>query len=64
LYELYAVANHHGDVFGGHLMATCKSPLDNKWRHFDDSRVTEVEEDDENVQSKNAIVLCYRRKTK
>ena len=44
LYDLYAVVNHHGLIWGGHYTAECLSPADAKWRLFNDSRVTDSSE--------------------
>jgi len=39
-YEVVAVANHMGPFGSGHYTATCR--VGTSWRHFNDSRVTEL----------------------
>lgn len=39
LYDLFAVDEHMGGLGGGHYRAYAKNAEDNKWYHFDDSRV-------------------------
>ena len=42
-YSLYGVITHIGpSSMGGHFIAFCKSPIDNKWYRFNDSIVTPV----------------------
>lgn len=41
-YELYAVVDHVGDLRGGHYTATIRPQDDEKWYHFDDTRVSLV----------------------
>uniref|UniRef100_A0AAQ4QS78 USP domain-containing protein n=1 Tax=Gasterosteus aculeatus aculeatus TaxID=481459 RepID=A0AAQ4QS78_GASAC len=43
-YELYAVVDHVGDLRGGHYTATIRPQDDEKWYHFDDTRVSLDEE--------------------
>eukprot|EP01127_Copromyxa_protea_P021549 TRINITY_DN7446_c0_g1_i1.p1 TRINITY_DN7446_c0_g1~~TRINITY_DN7446_c0_g1_i1.p1 ORF type:complete len:619 (-),score=120.15 TRINITY_DN7446_c0_g1_i1:93-1724(-) len=62
LYDLYAVSRHLGySAQSGHYTAYCKNSLDNKWYHFDDERVSVVEED--KVVTKDAYLLFYKRKS-
>lgn len=44
VYDLYAVANHHKRVIGGHYTAYCKNVDNQKWYLFDDNKVKQVEE--------------------
>lgn len=42
-YHLQAIVSHLGYTMdSGHYVADVRSPLDGKWREFDDSLVTEV----------------------
>ncbi|KAJ9565237.1 hypothetical protein OSB04_001203 [Centaurea solstitialis] len=59
VYELYASANHYGNMGSGHYTAHIKLINENKWYNFDDSHVSTVSEDD--VKSNAAYVLFYRR---
>ena len=60
LYDLYAVSNHMGNLNGGHYTAFCKNAIQDRWVHFDDSRVGSISA--ENVCSKAAYLLFYRRR--
>ncbi|KAG8990581.1 CSN-associated deubiquitinating enzyme Ubp12, partial [Tulasnella sp. 427] len=61
LYDLFAVDEHMGGLGGGHYRAYAKNTDDNKWYHFDDSRV------DSTTASASvtsyAYLLFYRRRT-
>jgi len=59
-YDLIAVSNHMGGLGGGHYTAHAKNINDRKWHTFDDSWVSDVNE--ENVISKAAYVLIYQQK--
>lgn len=61
LYDLFAVDEHMGGLGGGHYRAYAKNAEDNKWYHFDDSRV-DVTTPDASVTS-YAYLLFYRRRT-
>ena len=61
IYDLYAVAHHHGMIWGGHYTSHAKSPTDGKWRKFDDSIVS-MATAERAGSSKDAYVLFYRRR--
>lgn len=44
-YDLYAVADHYGDIHGGHYVAKVLDPIDGKWYMYNDSEVTQINED-------------------
>ncbi len=45
-YELIGVVSHFGESgMGGHFIAFCKHSIDNKWRCYNDSIVTESQDD-------------------
>ncbi|XP_015784406.1 ubiquitin carboxyl-terminal hydrolase 19 [Tetranychus urticae] len=61
IYDLYAVINHHGGMFGGHYTAYARTRFKNReygWRCFDDSRVRDMHP--EEVTTDNAYILFYR----
>jgi ubiquitin carboxyl-terminal hydrolase 4/11/15 len=60
LYDLYAITNHYGNMGGGHYTAYCKNYKNNKWYDFDDSSVTEINEED--LVTNAAYVLFYKRR--
>jgi ubiquitin C-terminal hydrolase len=59
-YELYGVCNHSGGVLGGHYTAYIKN-ANNKWYHFNDATVSEVEHV-EHIISPKAYCLFFRKK--
>ena len=63
VFELYAVIEHYGSLFGGHYTCAARNFLTGQWYRYDDSVVREVEIDSvlENSQS-SAYVLFYERK--
>jgi hypothetical protein len=43
IYELYGVVTHLGESGeGGHFIASCKSPSNNKWYRFNDAIVSPI----------------------
>ncbi len=56
-YNLYGVVEHFGGLSQGHYIAKCKNL--GKWYQFNDS---EVEEINDNIVTKNAYLLFYKRK--
>ena len=48
IYDLYGVITHHGECGpNAHFIASCKSPIDNKWYRYNDAIVTPIN----NIQS-------------
>ena len=60
VYDLFAVSNHMGGLGGGHYTAYVKNRVAGGWYLHDDSRVSEVSE--EEICSTSAYVLFYRRR--
>jgi len=60
IYDLFAVANHFGGLHGGHYIAYCKNYIENKWYEFNDSRVSDIDEN--NIVSSSAYVLFYKKR--
>jgi Ubiquitin carboxyl-terminal hydrolase len=58
---LYAVTNHFGSLNFGHYTAVCKNFETGKWWDYNDSSVSELDNDHEAV-SNAAYVLYYKRK--
>lgn len=46
IYDCYAVSNHFGNMGFGHYTAFGRSPTDDQWYEFDDSRVSPVRNND------------------
>lgn len=65
VYELYSVLIHSGSAFGGHYYAYVKSFEDEKWYNFNDSTVTELDEEElQKVYGGSATsgyMLLYRK---
>lgn len=59
-YDLFAISNHMGSLYGGHYTAHCKNSLDGKWYEFNDSSVSSARE--EGLVCSSAYVLFYRRR--
>ncbi|KAL7065073.1 hypothetical protein AAHC03_04553 [Spirometra sp. Aus1] len=57
-YDLYAISNHSGSVYGGHYTAYCRHPNLNTWFEFNDTRVSQIRQSD--VVSSEAYVLFYQ----
>jgi ubiquitin C-terminal hydrolase len=64
IYDLIAVSNHMGSIYGGHYTAYAQHKTDgnNEWYLFDDSRVSLVSSEDE-IISKNAYLLFYIKRS-
>jgi len=60
LYDLYAVANHYGDMGSGHYIAYARNFLQDKWYCFDDADVTQLPS--EKLKSPAAYVLFYMKR--
>ena len=60
IYDLFAVSNHMGGLGGGHYTAYVRNRVAGGWYLHDDSRVSEVSEDE--IVSSSAYVLFYRRR--
>jgi|JI10StandDraft_1071094.scaffolds.fasta_scaffold109524_7 ubiquitin C-terminal hydrolase len=60
IYDLYAISNHMGSLYGGHYTAHCKNSLDGRWYEFNDSSVGRTNES--HLVCSSAYVLFYRRR--
>jgi ubiquitin C-terminal hydrolase len=65
IYDLFAVSNHIGSIYGGHYTAYAQHELNgrNEWYKFDDSYATEVY-NKKNIVSKDAYLLFYIKRNK
>ena len=57
-YELYAICNHHGSVYGGHYTANVKK--EGKWFNYNDTIIRELPES--NVITNEAYCLFLKKK--
>ena len=64
IYDCYAVSNHYGNMGFGHYTAYARSPTDDKWYEFDDSRVSAIRPSDvqRSVVSSAAYNLFFRKR--
>ena len=58
-YSLQSFAIHDGGLNGGHYYAVCKNPLDKKWREYNDSNVTLIDNND--VKKYVPYLFFYKR---
>jgi len=61
IYDLFAVSNHYGGLYGGHYTASCLNHMEEKWYEFNDSSSEEIE-DPNKIVSEAAYVLFYKRR--
>ena len=61
IYDLYGVCNHSGSSMGGHYTSYVKN-LNNKWYHYNDTSVTEINEED--VVTNKAYCFFYKKRTR
>jgi ubiquitin carboxyl-terminal hydrolase 4/11/15 len=59
-YDLFAVVSHIGQMGSGHYVAHAKSPVDGRWRFFNDRFVRPA--DPREAITRNAYLLFYRRR--
>ena len=63
-YDLYAVANHYGDLDEGHYTAYCYNPVFKKWYMFNDHDCSEIANEKRLQHTKlvteSAYMLFYR----
>ncbi|XP_063048610.1 ubiquitin carboxyl-terminal hydrolase 47-like [Engraulis encrasicolus] len=62
-YDLYGIINHSGQYRGGHYDAYIKPPENNHWYCFDDSRVTEITDNNFLKGSRTAYMIVYRKRS-
>lgn len=60
IYDLYGVCNHLGGPSGGHYTSFVKN-ANNKWYHFNDTNVNEIQEEEKIVGSQ-AYCFFYRKR--
>ena len=63
VYELYGICNHMGTVMGGHYTAFVKHKENLTWYHYNDTKVTPVEDTD-TMKTPQAYCLFYKKKNK
>lgn len=61
MYELYGICNHMGNTNGGHYTAFVKPFSNDKWFHFNDTNVHEI--DESQIVTNHAYCLFYRKKS-
>ena len=58
-YELFGITNHFGSSLGGHYTSYVKHSNSNKWYHFNDTLVTEINES--KVNNENAYTFFLKK---
>ena len=61
-YDLFAVANHYGELDYGHYDAYCLNYIDNHWYNFEDKDVHNIDKkyEKDTIVTKDAYVLFYK----
>ncbi len=64
IYDLFAVSEHYGSLGGGHYTAAARNCITGRWHRFDDSTVTEIDEESLMTRSAQgaAYILFYARR--
>ncbi|KAF5284540.1 hypothetical protein FQA39_LY16990 [Lamprigera yunnana] len=68
MYDLYGVCYHHGtDLETGHYTAACRNPYDNQWYLFDDTKVTNLSQETNDISpllvNNSAYILFYQKRS-
>ncbi|CAD8138896.1 unnamed protein product [Paramecium pentaurelia] len=63
IYNLYAVAQHHGSLQYGHYISICKHRLDNQWYMYNDDSVLKIQDLEKAIVNQYAYVLFYQKQT-
>lgn len=58
VYDLFAIANHYGNLSGGHYIAVAKNSENLEWYQFNDSNVVKLKE----INKSSAYLLFYRKR--
>ena len=64
LYDLFAVVNHSGNVYGGHYTCSCLGDIqgEKKWLYYDDDHVYELQGNaQQEIVSSKAYILLYKK---
>ena len=59
IYELFGVTNHSGGSLGGHYTSYVKHCNNNKWFHFNDTNVSEINES--LINNQNAYTFFLKK---
>ncbi|CAD8143064.1 unnamed protein product [Paramecium octaurelia] len=63
VYNLYAVAQHHGSLQYGHYVSICKHRVDNQWYMYNDDAVLKIQDPEKVIVDSQAYVLFYQKQT-
>jgi ubiquitin C-terminal hydrolase len=66
IYDLFAVTNHIGSIYGGHYIAYARHEIngENEWYKFDDSFIHSLTHAESDIVSKDAYLLFYIKRNK
>ena len=63
IYDLIGVVTHMGEGASGHFIASCKSPVDNKWYQYNDDLVYPINNFKEEILNvAMPYILFYKKK--
>lgn len=62
LYDLVAVSDHGGGLYGGHYTASCRNHRNGLWYEFNDSHVSPIH-DESSIVTEQAYLLIYQRRS-
>jgi ubiquitin C-terminal hydrolase len=63
IYELFNIITHLGEGLLSHFVASCKSPIDNKWYRYNDDIISNIYNFKEEILDYgNPYILFYKRK--
>jgi len=62
IYDLFAVSNHVGSLFGGHYFAHCRNQGTGDWFCYNDEKVSAIQ-DPSRICSSSAYLLFYQRRS-
>ena len=60
IYNLIGICNHSGGTSGGHYTSFVKDAEENKWFHYNDTQVTEINDLSQLITPK-AYCLFYKK---
>ncbi|CAD8076900.1 unnamed protein product [Paramecium sonneborni] len=63
IYNLYAVAQHHGSLQYGHYVSICQHRVDNQWYMYNDDAVLKIQNPEKMIVNEYAYVLFYQKQT-
>lgn len=62
-YDLYAIIQHSGSLYGGHYIAYTKNKINNEWYLYDDSNVLHIPKErlESEIVTRGSYILFYNK---